>query len=399
MYIDPRLILDRDVVQNPYQFYDALRQHAPVWRVGDAPIYVVTSFEGLCEAARRIEDFSSELKVSLYKTEYGMLDALPANFGAPALAIADPPAHTLHKQIMFPRFVARKMELLEDELSAFTAAKLEGARRKGKFDFMEEIGGPVPIRAINRLIGFRNADEKVLLKTALESSEVTGGTMTLEELGALKVRVGEINAWLDETLEERDGTSTDDVLDAVKAAMLAGQFSKGEALITMITLLSAGGESTGALLGNAVRILAEKPGLVACLKADMGLLPSFIEEAARLESPFRSHLRSVPRETVLAGVKIPAGSTMMLMWGAANRDPEKFDEPEKIKLDRLREHVVFGRGIHQCVGNALARMEARIVLSLMLAYETFPSIAEGQSPEWEHNLQVRRHRVLPLTWG
>jgi cytochrome P450 len=399
MNIDPKLILDRDVIQNPYPFYDALREHAPVWRVGDAPIYVVTDYEILCEAARRIEDFSSELKVSLYKTEYGLLDALPANFGAPALAIADPPTHTLHKQIMFPRFVAKKMELLEDELCAFTAAKLSEARGKGKFDFMEEIGGPIPIRAINRLIGFRNADEKVLLKTALDSSEVTGGTMTLDELGALKVRVGEINAWLDEALEERDGTNADDILDAVKAAMLAGQFSKGEALITMITLLSAGGESTGALLGNAVRILAEQPDLVVYLKAHMELLPSFIEEAARLESPFRSHLRSVPRETELAGVKIPEGATLMLMWGAANRDPQKFYEPETVKLDRLREHVVFGRGIHQCVGNALARMEARIVLSAMLSFKMFPSIAEGQSPEWEHNLQVRRHRVLPLTWG
>ena len=399
MNIDPKLILDRDVIQNPYPFYNALRQHAPVWRAGHAPVYVVTGYEILCEATRRIEDFSSELKVSLYKNKDGLLDAMPANFGSPALAIADPPTHTLHKQIMFPRFVAKKMELLEEELSDFTAAKLQEAQAKGKFDFMEEIGGPIPIRAINRLIGFRNADEKVLLKTALESSEVTGGAMTLEELGALKVRVGEINAWLDETLEERDGTNTEDVLDAVKAAMLAGQFSKGEALITMITLLSAGGESTGALLGNAVRILAEQPSLVAHLKTNMELLPPFIEEAARLESPFRSHLRSVPRETELAGVKIPADATLMLMWGAANRDPQKFDEPERIKLDRPREHVVFGRGIHQCVGNALARMEARIVLSAMLAYETFPSIAEDASPEWEYNLQVRRHRSLPLNWG
>jgi cytochrome P450 family 144 len=108
MPIDPRLILDRKVVQNPYPFYDDVRRAAPVWQVGDAPIYLVTGFEELCDAARRIEEFSSELKVSLYRTEDGHLSTLPANFGPPALGIADPPVHTLHKQLIFPRFVAKK---------------------------------------------------------------------------------------------------------------------------------------------------------------------------------------------------------------------------------------------------------------------------------------------------
>jgi cytochrome P450 len=171
-----------------------------------------------------------------------------------------------------------------------------------------------------------------------------------------------------------------------------------QALLVMLTLLSAGAESTASLLGNAVRILAERPALVGTLKANMDLLPAFIEEAGRLESPFRHHLRSVPRDTELGGVAVPAGSTLLLMWGAANRDPAKFENPAELSLERRPQHVTFGRGIHLCVGAALARMEARIVLTAMLARERFPIIPADAAPEWEYNLMVRRHKILPMRW-
>jgi cytochrome P450 len=171
-----------------------------------------------------------------------------------------------------------------------------------------------------------------------------------------------------------------------------------QALTTMMTLLSAGGESTSSLLGNAVRILAENPDIREKLKADPSQIPAFIEEALRIESPFRSHIRSVPHDTTLGDVAIPAGSTLMMMWGAANRDPAKFENPSTINYGRKLQHVTFGRGIHLCVGAALARMEARIVLTAMLEQDTFPQLSSSERPQWEYSLQVRRHSSLPMVW-
>lgn len=398
MSLEPSRLLDPAEVQDPYPLYDELRRTSPVWRAGDEPIFVVSTFAMLADAARRIEDFSSHLAKMLYRRDGNLLGALEADFGPPTLGIADPPTHTMHKQLIFPRFVSRKMQLIEDELIRFARERIGNARQMGRFDFMEEVGGAVPIHAIAKLIGFTGIDERVLLKAAYDSSDIVGGTKTLDELATAQFLVDEISAWLEQQLAERDGQGSDDLLDAVKAAVLSGKLSHGEGLITMITLLSAGGESTGSLMGNAVRILAERPELQRRLRNDPQLLVPFIEEAGRLESPFRHDLRSVPHDTKLGDVEIPAGSTVMLMWGSANRDPEKFENADDITLDRKQQHVTFGRGIHLCVGAALARMEARIVLSEMLAHDTFPSLDSGDKPEWHYNLMVRRHRRLPMIW-
>lgn len=399
MAVDPNLVLDHETLQDPYRFYDELRETAPVWQAGEAPIYLITAFEPLAEAALRIEDFSSEMKTLLYRNEYGRLAALPVDLGKPTMSIADPPTHTQHKQFMFPKFVAKRMASLEPEISAKVAACIAQMERMDRFDFMAEMGGPVPIFAISGLLGVRRDNDRELLQTAYDASEMVGGTMTLTDLFESRDRSAKVGHWLNEQLAQRDGASGEDVLDALKGAVLAGIFDEGQATTTMITLLSAGAESTASLLGNAVRILAEQPELRMRLQQDLSLLPNFIEEAARIESPFRHHLRSVPRDTELAGVAIPAGATVLLMWGAANRDPAQFEAPDQIRLDRQQQHLTFGRGIHLCVGRALAKMEAGIVLGAMLRRDRFPELCPDDRPVWEDSLMVRRHRTLPMRWS
>ena len=156
------------------------------------------------------------------------------------------------------------------------------------------------------------------------------------------------------------------------AACNDGVFGDFEAIGILHTLLSAGGESTTSLLGNAVRILAEHPDLQEHLRQNPEQIPAFVEEALRLEPPFRYHMRSVPKDTTLGGVDIPAGATVLLLWGAANRDAAEFERPDEIDLHRQvpRRHVAFGRGIHHCVGAPLARIEARNVLTVLLERTT-----------------------------
>lgn len=396
--LDQSLLLDPAVVQDPYPFYDELRATAPVWQAGPDDIFAVTSFEPLADAARRIEDFSSVLTAFLYRGDDGVLAKIPADLGEPTLAVADPPVHTAHKQMIFPKFVSKRMALIEDEVTRYANACIERAREKGGFDFMAEIGVTVPIRAIAMLIGFADSNDELLARTAFQLVELTSASRTPEQMGQIRLNHAEIRTWMTDQLDRHRGGEGEHLLNAVKSAIDTGQFTFDQGLTTMMTLLSAGGESTSSLLGNAVRIIAENPDLLARLKADRCQIPAFIEEALRIESPFRSHLRSVPHDTELGGVALPAGSTLLMMWGAANRDPAKFDNPAQIKFGRKQQHVTFGRGIHLCVGAALARMEARIVLGAMLERDSFPILDEANLPQWEYSLQVRRHAALPMVW-
>jgi len=176
----------------------------------------------------------------------------------------------------------------------------------------------------------------------------------------------------------------------------AGALKTREGIIILHTLLSAGGESTTSLLGNSVRMLAQDPELQENLRQHPELIPDFIEEALRLEAPFRFMLRSVHKDTTLGGVDIPAGATALMFWSAGNRDPAEFEDPDKLVLERPRRHLTFGRGIHFCVGAPLARLEARTVLTALLERTRNITLDPNHAPQWVDSLQVRRHERLPV---
>ena len=184
----------------------------------------------------------------------------------------------------------------------------------------------------------------------------------------------------------------------IGAAVAAGDLEFGEGLVIMHTLLSAGGESTTSLLGNAIHMLALNPELQGRIRDEPRLVMPFVEEALRLESPFRYHLRHATRTTEVHGVPIAAGSTVLLFWGAANRDPAEYDRPDDVVLDRPapRHHFAFGRGIHFCVGAPLARLEAEIVLTRLLARTEHFALDRDHPPARVDSLMVRRFGTLPL---
>ncbi len=176
----------------------------------------------------------------------------------------------------------------------------------------------------------------------------------------------------------------------------SGELERAPALAVMLTLFSAAGESTASLLGSAAWNMAEKPELQRRLRDDPMSLEPFIEETLRMESPFRGHYRHVRRDTTLGGVALPAHSHLLLLWGAANRDPARFEEPNEFRLNRpsAKNHLAFGRGAHFCVGNVLARVEARIILRTLLERSSWIETADvGQ---WLPSILVRRLNHLEL---
>jgi cytochrome P450 len=251
---------------------------------------------------------------------------------------------------------------------------------------------------ISRLIGFHDSDLEQLLQAAFDSTAMLGSTLTVDELMRFINRTGDIQTWIAEQLSRALPEPGDDLLGAVARGVNDGVFADFEATVILHTLLSAGGESTTSLLGNAVRILAQDSELQQHLREHPGEIPVFVEEALRLESPFRYLMRSVPKDTRLGSAAIPSGSTLLLLWGAANRDPSVFDRPDVIDLQRKvpRRHVGFGRGIHHCVGAPLARIEAQKVLTVLLERTSDITLDSEDPPVWCQSLLVRRHDRLPL---
>jgi cytochrome P450 len=399
--IPARGLLESAVADDPYPFYRKLVEFAPVWRVPGSDVVVVSSFAAVIEATSRVEDFSSNLRGLLYCTAEGVPGVLPFDAGenADALATADPPMHTAHRSAVFPELVARRMATLRPEIEGLAEQHIVRALSRTPVEFMDDIANAIPIRVVSKLIGFHDEDPDELLATAFGSTAMLAATESLAEIQALMERSLAVFGWMEAQLAERprDGAA-DGILGVVQDAVASGQLDMGPALTIIHTLLSAGGESTTSLLGSAVHMLATMPDLQRDLRADLSLVGPFVEEVLRLESPFRYHLRYVPRTTELHGVTIPAGSTILLFWAAANRDPAEYELPDDVVLDRPmpRHHIAFGRGIHLCVGAPLARLEAQVILTRLLERTTGFTLDPAHPPARVRSLMIRRFSSLPL---
>ncbi|MGA2474246.1 MAG: cytochrome P450 [Acidimicrobiales bacterium] len=393
------LLLDPEVLGDPYPLYRRLREHAPVWEIAGTEVFIVSTFELLVEASARVADFSSNMKCLLYRDDAG----LPGRFtfgdaGGQVLATADPPLHEIHRRAVFPELVTKRMEALDPEIRDLADGLVTRSLQKGTIEFMSAIGNVVPITMISRLIGFRGSNLDELWRSAVHMTRLVGSTLTLDELVNYAAGGDEVQAWIADQVDAAVKEPSEDLLGAVARSIVDGILTASEAAGILTILLSAGGESTTSLLGNAVRMLAEDPELQDHLRRNLDQVPLFVEEALRLESPFRYMMRTVPADTSLGGVEIRAGATVLLLWAAGNRDEREFEHPDEVDLSRRvpRRHVAFGRGIHHCVGAPLARIEARNVLSVLLDRTSNISLDPDHPPRWIHSLLVRRHQDLPV---
>ena len=285
------LLLDPTVIDDPYPFYRQLREDAPVWEASHTGLFTVSTFALVAEVTARVEDFSSNITRLFYRDDAGL--PCRVSFGedvGQVLATADPPAHALHRGTVFPELVAKRMETLEPDVVQIANACIDRALAEATVDYMAVVANIVPITMISRLIGFQDSDLNQLLRAAFDSTEMLGGTLSLDELGALMARSLEVQSYIAGQLTRALNAPGDDLLGAVARGLTDGVFEEPGARVMLQTLLSAGGESTTSLLGNSVRILAEDQNLQDQLRANPEQIPTFVEEALRLESPFRFHM-------------------------------------------------------------------------------------------------------------
>ncbi len=390
------------LVEDPYPLYARLRREAPVWRIPGTEAFFVSTWKLVAEAVARVEDFSNHFRRALFSEDDGAVGLLDLGPGAPdVFAGADPPAHTIHRRLFSPALTQKKMQGLEDDVSALTQGFLDSLLARGRGDIMAELANPLPMRVMaERVIGFHDLDVGQLQRWVFTGSRLMGGRVQLGEMATIAEDVSGMLPWVKGQLDQAlTSPGSDDVLSATAAGVRDRVLTHEEATFTLMVLLGAGGETTTSLIGNAIRILSERPELQDHLRANSGGVPAFLEEVLRLESPFRFHPRIATRSVELGGVHIPKQAMVALLWGAANRDESVFERPDEVVLDRANTQLQlgFGRGIHHCVGAPLARLESRVVLKSLLERTSRFMLDIDSAPRWVDSLWIRRHELLPIT--
>jgi hypothetical protein len=262
---------------------------------------------------------------------------------------------------------------------------------------MSTLADRLPMLVVAQLLGLPATDVDRLVAWAYSTTQLLDGLVDAEQLTASGIAAVELGGYLTERFGEASANRGENLLGDLAAYCTGERVSPEVAVFMLIQLVGAGAESTASLIGSAVWILSHRPELAEQLRRNPGEIPQFLEEVLRFESPFRGHYRHVLADTDLAGVAVPADSHLLLLWGAANRDAAVFEAPDEFRLERpnIKNHMAFGKGGHFCLGAALARLEARIVISALL--RTGNDIRPAGDAEWQPSLLVRRLRRLPLS--
>ncbi|PWD42551.1 cytochrome [Gordonia paraffinivorans] len=357
----------------------------PVQRLGDSPFYAVGTWDLIADVVRRPAEFSSNLTATMICHDDGSISEFPVAGPGDAmhvLATADGARHRLHRSLVMPSLTPARIRELEPRVAEVVDTAWSEGVDGDRLDWSAAVAQRVPVTVVTELLGLPAGDVDDLSRWAHATNVLIDGVITGAELSTATTAVAELTAYLDDALARTLGDPGvgAGVLGDIAAAVSRGDLDRAAAVMMLLQLVAAGSDSTTSLLDSAARLLVEHPEVTGRLRGEPEALPAFVDEALRLESPFRGHFRHVVEDTVLGDTRLPAGSHLYLMWRAANRDPGQFDDPDRLDLDRGRDagarrparsaHVAFGKGIHLCVGSGLARLQGRLTIEKLLGETT-----------------------------
>jgi cytochrome P450 len=406
--------LDPAAVRCPYPIYDELREADPVY-VPELEAYAITRFADAQQVLGDEQLFSSHMvKGPVPMRELGEgLRALAAEdpelaamlssniMMDPVLLAANGDDHKRRRAIVNKAFSTRRIKAMEDDIASLAHRLVDAFAQRGEVDLVTAFARPLPLTIIARAIGVPDDNLDVFTRWSADLFAPLGVNRPSRPMMQAFLRSQqEFIAYFSERIEERREAPRDDLLsDLVRAEEDGQRLTRTETLIICFELLAAGNETTTNLITATMLMLTQQPALMARVRAEPGLLPALIEEVLRLEGPIQSFYRTATADTTVGGVRIAAGTHLLVLYGAANRDPRQFPAPDELDLARpnARAHLAFGRGAHGCPGSQLARTEARIALETLLA--RFPSIelaADATSLPYVPSYIARGVLHLPL---
>ena len=398
-------VLDPVNIEDPYPLFEALRTHNPVYQIPGTEVYWVSDRAQIEDALNRHDIFSANLTGVLMTDSAGspvVFELSAFGSAVDAIANADEPEHAVHRKLVLPGVRPGQIAEMESAIRSRAGREIDALISRQGGDWIECVANPIPTQAMAQAVGLPLEDADKLLEWAMSGTEILAGTTQPDRMQEIATATADLSQYLSDRLEEAlaadPSSPVPGIISDLAAGVQAGQIKREMAVSILVVLAGAGGESTAGLLGNAARLLALHPQVQQELRDTPSLIPRFVEEVLRLESPFKGHYRVSVQETQLGETHIPAGSRLLLLWAAANRDPDRFPHPNQIDLHRKnpQDHLSFGRGIHFCIGARLARLEARVVLEELLARTRTLELNPDAPPRHVPSIFVRRLETLPL---
>jgi cytochrome P450 len=394
------------VFDAPHDVYRTLRETAPVYWSPYLGQWLVTSHELVLQVLGQPRAFSS------FGFDTGYIRQLPDetrartatlehHFEQRGLIQLDPPDHARLRRALQPHFTARVIAGLEDLIRARVADLLED--RDGGLDVIADFAGPLPVRVIADLLGVGEDERDGFPRWSRDAVRFFGTPLPdptyAEDLDRDLVQW---RALLERLLRARAKAPRDDLLSAVAELVETGSITLEEALFTCAHFLIAGHETTTNMIGNAMFCLITHPDELKALLDEPALIEGALEEVLRYEPPIQRVRRVATEMVELGGATIDAGEPVIPVLAAANRDPARFEDPDRFDVRRplsgsANRHVAFGHSIHLCIGAPLARLEGRLALPALLECCPVPSLPVGFVPRWRRTINLRGLESLPIS--
>ncbi len=390
LYYDP---FDFAIDDDPYPVWKRLRDESPLYYNEKYNFYALSRYEDVSRELMNFDTFRSGRGTTM--------DIIMSGIEVPPglILFEDPPIHDLHRRLLARVFTPRRMEAIEPLTRAFCERALDPLVGSGGFDFIENIGATVPMRTIGYLLGIPEDSQE-------EIRDSGGRRLTLKEGGFKTVSADlfeQSYQVFSDYIDWRVDHPSDDLMTQLLNAEIEEdgamrRLTRTEVLLYTSMIAGAGNETTTRLIGFVGQLLAEHPEQRREIVANPSLIPMAIEEVLRYEAPSPVQARYVARDVEYHGAKIGADSVMLLLNGSANRDERRYPDGETFDIHRGDTHLSFGHGLHFCLGSALARMQARVVLEEVIR----------RWPDWEvdyanaaraHTASVRGWARLPVVTG
>lgn len=388
-----------EVIRDPYPWFDALRDAAPV-HVGAGGLRYLTRFDDVDRALRDHRTFIRGRFSETLSANFGdnSLDQVMSKF----MFALDPPDHTRLRGLVAGSFTKPKMERLRPRIREIATRLLDEALAEPgeTFDVIEQFAYPLPLQVVCEILGVPYEDRELLRSWTCDVTPTVDAAIS-NDVKARGIEAAALfRGYFTSLISQRRRRPQDDLLSELTAAEAQGDQLTVRELVTLsVTLLIAGHENVTNLIGNGMLALADHPAELDRLLAEPALIPDAVAETLRYDGPVTYVPREAAVDTRVSGVELAAGDVLVALLGAANRDPSRFADPGTFKLDRpgRHNHIDFGRGITYCLGAPLALIEAEIAFEVLLSRLGRVEIAVPRPGlEWRPTIWARGLTALPL---
>ena len=394
-------LLDPEVLANPYPLYHRLRDEDPVHWDPFLHAWVVTRYADVIHVLHHFSANRTPTPEQLSAMGLSALNPI-AQVMVRQMLFLDPPNHTRLRALASAAFTVRRVERLRSHIQEIMDGLLDAVISKGSMDLIADFASPAPAIVTAELLGVPVADHEQLKDWSADFAEMLGNFQhNPDRFPKILRSVEEMSSYFRSAMQEQRLHPQDGLVSAMMAADVDGaKLTDEEIIANLIVTMVGGQETTTNLIGNGILTLLRNPEAMKRLRNDSSLVPSALEELLRYESPSQHTARLAPDDVELGGKQIRKRQAVIAVMGAANRDPERFPDPDRLDIERQdNRHVAFGWAAHFCFGAHLARLEGQIAVSTLLQRLPDLELDTKVPPVWRHNLGLRGLTALPVRFG